>query len=117
MEFVTDGFVEIVQGLHHMVMVLEMFTKIVTQKLRAKADADKGGIFMGFEDTLGKIGRAVVNGTARYLENQSKYCARNKNFTDEQRAAYAEFSNNMHEFRDRFNSSDSDDYDDDDYDY
>lgn len=70
---------------------------------------------MDLKDTLGKVGKAAVNGVAWYLEETSNSCSRSSNFTDEQREEYAEFSGRMHDFRDRFNGRDEEEENDDYY--
>lgn len=67
---------------------------------------------MSVKDTLGKIGKTAVNGTAWYLEQASYSNSKNKNFTDEQREGFAEFGDRMHNFRDRLNGKNEDEEDD-----
>lgn len=54
---------------------------------------------MDFSDKLKKAGKAVANGALWYLETASKSASKSNNFTDEQRDSLADWSENIHNFR------------------
>lgn len=70
-------------------------------------------VYMGLFDTLGKIGKTAAKGTLWYLEEASKSSSRSKNYTDEQRESFREYSERMHDYRMRLSECNNDD----DYDY
>ena len=61
---------------------------------------------------LGDIGKSVLKGAAWYLEETSKSNSRSKNYSDEQREGFREFSDTMHNFRESLNGNSMDDEDD-----